>query len=427
MILKISNWIFLIYIAALPVVRPFTLSLGGFRLQIWDFLFLALLIFFTVALLRRQISFDRHNIIIFIALYGLSLSLSALFSDNPSRSVIKLFAEFYLFGLAYIAYVLARREGFMERLVWFWLAGTSIALVGSLLGFVLFYAGYKTPETNFFLSHFGSLPGGNYPRIHSFFANANMYCNYLNVSLMATVGAMRAGLLSRAFGRFFVIAIWIAALFTFSPGIGGLAISSALWLLFVVPGDGRRKVFRKLAAVPLIAVSVLFLGAAMISPDTPNSPLDYRIPGTNIVVEPSVRVLVWQNVMENTASNPWFGSGVGLDPARIAYTTLAGDRQILLDAHNLWLSVFGQAGILGLIAVTALTGYLLTLSIGYLKVSPNNGSWNQAFACAVIGALFFQGITGSFEDARHLWVLIGLFCAAKVFNGSGSGSASQAP
>ena len=35
-----------------------------------------------------------------------------------------------------------------------------------------------------------------------------------------------------------------------------------------------------------------------------------------------------------------------------------------------------------------------------------------ALAIAWLDAFVYQGLTGSYEDARHLWVLLGLFLAS---------------
>jgi hypothetical protein len=35
-----------------------------------------------------------------------------------------------------------------------------------------------------------------------------------------------------------------------------------------------------------------------------------------------------------------------------------------------------------------------------------------ALGAALCGALLFQGLTGAFEDTRHIWVLMGMMAAA---------------
>jgi len=47
----------------------------------------------------------------------------------------------------------------------------------------------------------------------------------------------------------------------------------------------------------------------------------------------------------------------------------------------------------------------------------------RGLRAAFIGAFLYQSLTGSFEDARHIWVLIGLMAATRngIYDSRGSG------
>ena len=81
-----------------------------------------------------------------------------------------------------------------------------------------------------------------------------------------------------------------------------------------------------------------------------------------------------------------------------------------MEAHQMWLNFAAQTGIVGLGALSLLIVYVLRKCRDAIAgIVPNTVAVAAIFA--FIGAFLFQGLGGSFEDARHLWVLIGLCCA----------------
>jgi hypothetical protein len=65
-----------------------------------------------------------------------------------------------------------------------------------------------------------------------------------------------------------------------------------------------------------------------------------------------------------------------------------------------------QTGLPGLLAILALVIYLL--KIGF---RPKESQVRFGLAAAFLTGFVIQGLTSSFEDARHLWFLIGLLVA----------------
>jgi O-antigen ligase len=99
------------------------------------------------------------------------------------------------------------------------------------------------------------------------------------------------------------------------------------------------------------------------------------------------------------------GVGPGLP---VAATTYHG--RYFTDAHNAWLNVAGQAGLLG---VVALVGVVATICVQAWKArpiaditEPVRASW-----CAFVGAVLFGSLSLSLEQSRHVWVLLGLLAA----------------
>lgn len=91
-----------------------------------------------------------------------------------------------------------------------------------------------------------------------------------------------------------------------------------------------------------------------------------------------------------------------MDAVSVLYQNPSGYLEHLSDAHNTFLNVAVQAGIFGLAA-------LFLLLLGVVQVYRRAESFDvQVLTFAFLNAFAYQGLGGSFEDARHLRVLLGL-------------------
>jgi O-antigen ligase len=126
---------------------------------------------------------------------------------------------------------------------------------------------------------------------------------------------------------------------------------------------------------------------------------------------PSSRFFVWRDALQTFLQHSITGIGLGLPVANTVVTNTDGSKSLLTDAHNSYLNVAAQNGLLGLAAIIAITMYLLRRWISVIKGAldaPFTRGIGLAFFCSFV----YQGLTGSFEEARHLWVLMGIFVAA---------------
>jgi O-antigen ligase len=252
------------------------------------------------------------------------------------------------------------------------------------------------------------------------FFNPNMLCDYLNVSIALVLLALAKSWLPKLIGWGLITLICLVSVFTFSPGLGGLLLTVGLWFSGSSP---RRDPVRTLILSIAIIGAVLVFASALASPDTNNTDQDLQIPYTTVVIEPSVRVLIWENSFQRLSGQLLFGHGVGANVAELRYTVLNGEEQFLTDAHNMWLNVLGQEGLLGLAAFALLIAAIWKRA--KQSVSDNDRTlW--ALFCAFVGAFLYQGLTGSFEDARHLWLLVGFIGSAgrRPENGDAPGRSS---
>jgi ABC-type enterochelin transport system permease subunit len=73
----------------------------------------------------------------------------------------------------------------------------------------------------------------------------------------------------------------------------------------------------------------------------------------------------------------------------------------------MWLNVAGQTGILGLFALCYLCVFLFRRT-NVFSFANQKSILQTVLGIAFLNAFLYQGLSGSYEDARHLWILIGL-------------------
>jgi O-antigen ligase len=229
-----------------------------------------------------------------------------------------------------------------------------------------------------------------------------MYCAYLVASLAILITVRKVGWLRRGFVPF-AGALIVAAVFSLSPGFGGLL----LVLAFGVWCEWRRTRPRlaKLAIAASAIGATLFVLAITASPAA-SGPLSIWN------LRPSSRMLTWRGSFSTFLAHPWLGKGVGLDVVEIGYTNPSGIYELLTDAHNAWLSVLAQEGLVGLAAFTAMIAALLRGTLRF-SLTSRRLALQTGLTVAFVAGFLYQSLSGSFEDTRHVWVLIGLVAAVK--------------
>ncbi len=328
-----------------------------------------------------------------MAAYAAAMAVSIIGSSEPKRSAVKFVGELYLLGLAFLSVNLVTSEAKLARVCKTWLFVTAATVIGCVVGIAFFYLGVRDRSLNLVLWNYGSLPPGNYPRLCGFFANGNMLCNYLIVSVMFAFVAWQRGLLSQKVALVLLGLSGVTAAFTFSTGIGGIAVAGGVWLFLQARGTDR-ELWGKLALASGSVVGVGLLVATTVS-----------LSGDATRVAP--RLLLWADALRTFAAHPITGKGVGTDPVLVHWVNPSGVMENLTEAHNVFLSIAAQEGVVGLLAFIWLVVWLL-----HAWWHSPSGPWTRALGCAFLGSLLYQGLSGAFEDARHVWVLMGLFCAA---------------
>jgi O-antigen ligase len=402
-----SEWLYLLLIVSLPIMQPVYFHLRGYLLPPTDFIVIVTVAAAVFAALASKKRLPASRLLPYLALYAFALMVSAVASPDRIRSVIRLAGSFYLIGLAILGMFHVTSLAALRRAFVAWLVGTVITVVAALLGIVMFVAGVTDPRLNIFLSIHGSLPEGAYPRVMGLFLNPNMFCAYLVVSLAVLLSARRARWVGRRMTALIASAIVLAAFFSLSPGFGGLVLVIAFWTW--IEWKETRPRLAKAAAISSVIVAIVFVLAITVSPTR----------GVSLQLRPSSRMMAWIASAKTFQAHPWFGAGVGLDPAHVEYFNPSGIFEVLTDAHNVWLSILAQAGFFGLVTFIALIAALLRGTLRF-PMDTSRNILRSGLAVAFIAGFLYQSLSGSFENTRHVWVLVGLLAAAKELQASPS-------
>jgi O-antigen ligase len=232
-----------------------------------------------------------------------------------------------------------------------------------------------------------------------------MFCNYLNVALVLTIVAAIKGWFSKRFALLLGCAIFLSSIFTISVGLGGIFLALGVLYFFISGSKSSALSFAGLAFSVVFAVIFLLLSVVSLEPTESSS---VQIGGFTFA--PSGRMLVWADAFQTFKKGPLTGHGLGLPVANVLFRNAEGTSSLLTDAHNSFLSVAAQDGILGFATLLIICAYILyRWRVGIKKTNRYATiGLGVAFLCSFV----YQGLTGSFEEARHLWVLMGIFLAA---------------
>ena len=406
--LRLAKTAFLLLIFSLPFMKHGVLA-GGLGIIPADALFLVAAAAFGVAVVTGKAQVRWNAPYTVLALYLTAMLVSLMGSVEPQSAALKLASQVYLLSLPVLAYCLLDSRDELRRVFRWWLAATAIVAGLGALAVLMFALGVRGPLLDYALHPFGTLPPGNYPRIESTFAFPAMLCNYLTVSLMILLVSRRMGWVGAASFHMLAAVIGVTAAFSLTPGLGGMFLAVALWLYVDwkerAPGLARAS----LAAGGLAAL--LFVLIAAVTPIIhPTAPFLIQLPFLNQDVAPAVRMMTWIDAAQRFTEQPLIGAGIGSDAVSVRYVDPSGSLHLLTDAHNVFLNFGVQCGLLGLAAMLLLI-VQVARATGPLRLDGHNVI-RLGLGLAWLNAFVYQGLTGSYEDARHLWLLLGLLLAS---------------
>lgn len=404
--LKPEQWLYLLFVVTLPFAS--VLELAGYtgNVQIADVALLLTGLVWFVHWIARKRSIVWSPAYLFLAAYAVAVTLSAIFSIRPEQSAVKLVGKFYLFAIVFLTINIVTSQDILKTVLRAWLIGSGIVILLSFAGIAAFYVGFIDPNQNLVLHPiFGSLPPGNYPRIEGFFNYPSLLCNYLSITASFLVLSVWMGWLSKRVAVVFGICLLTVNAFTLTPGLGGIFLAAGI---FVWTKTDRRIVGRLALAGGIAVAAIAFLAASitLFSYTTDGS----GVPIANGQISRSHRAEAWRTSFQSFLESPIVGRGIDVPVAESSFVDPSGNHQLLTDAHNTYLSVLGETGIVGLVAFAAFVTFLIFGSLS-VRRSFDHSNFGSFLLIALFDAFLYQGLTGSYEDTRHLWALFGIGAA----------------
>lgn len=424
-LLRLAQLSLLLLVVSLATMKP-AIRIEGLRSTPTDMFFLLTSTAWAAALLTRQTRLRWHAGFWFIAVYLAAMLLSGLASAEPRTSAVKLVTQLYLLSLPVLAYNLIGDLEELKRTLRAWLYGTGAVSILCTATVLIWAVDPASPLLEGLRHNFGTLPPGNYLRVELSFQTPALLCNYLVASLAILLVCDRNGWISKPWFRLLMAGTCLGAILCLTPGLGGLPLLLCSW--YWLCHRGSRPLRAMLALAAGIAASVVFILFAAIAPYIhPTAPFLIHLPFGGPTVAPGARLTFWIAAWESFLQHPLLGSGVGTDAIHVHYQYVGGHRDLLTDAHNVFLNIAATCGIVGLAAMSALLAYVwrstLPLRLGNCPAQV----LRLGLGLGYLNCFAYQGLTGSYEDTRYLWILLGFFLVSLRLEREGGGASGRSP
>jgi hypothetical protein len=335
-----------------------------------------------------------------LLIYFAALAISAIWSTGLRTSAFKLATQAHLLAVPILTYHLVDTASDLRRLFIAFIAGAGIVAAMGIATLLLFPLFGADSFLSWPLHNFGTLPVGPYPRLELTFEYPAMMANYLTLAVMLVMLSARSGWIGSHAGAILIAAMLVTALFALTPGFGGLLCMMGIWLW----SSRRGTILGRAGLIGAIGAGFLEVLLASVTPILhPTAPFLIEVAGFHLA--PAVRLLAWIDAARNFLAHPIAGHGIGVDAVLVPYISPDGRFGIVTDAHNMVLSIAAQAGILGVVGMTAVLAFAARRM---RRADEMVFGLSLAFLCCML----VQGFVGSFEDARHLWLAYGLMLAA---------------
>lgn len=413
----------LLVVMAVPFGSLRQVRLGVMNVGVTEVLVTLVLAAWLMRMLaRREFIAKWPPLTVPLMLFSVVLCLSSLGSASLQHSI----KELVKWGEVLALYVLVANEmtGRWKRALVVVLLGTgALVAVHGIFQF-LFQVG---PE-EFVLF-------GRFMRAYGTFEQPNPYAGYLGLTLPLAVGLVFAGIVpmgGRISGKWLVWAggsgalMAIALVMSWSRGAWfGIAAAIGVMLVAVAARSGRAAMLGVVFAV-LLAYLLLAGGVSLLPPSIVQRFSDFmpylgvadvrgvEVTDANFAV--LERMAHWQSAIGMWTDRPWLGVGIGNYEVVYARYSLPLWPSPLGHAHNYYLNVGAEAGIMGLISYLVLWGAALLQS---WKTARRARNWNWGVALGVLGVIVHLSVHNIFDNlfvhAMYLQVaiLLGLIAFQK--------------
>ncbi len=290
-----------------------------------------------------------------------------------------------------------------ERAADAWLLGTAICLVVTWFGVLL---GPEALQSDM-LHGEGSIRGLPISRVSGPFPHPNMFGDYLVVSGAILWARWRA--LGDILGWGAVLAAWLLAgtlvMTVSSAWLGAGVLLAAIGLLTLRQRDKRLAIqWKRPAPIILVVTGVLLFTVTLAGLALP---MAVDVAGVSLTGS-GIRPAIWGSALEAFKEAPIGGVGASPTVAVAIDPFDATDVMSSWDAHNIYLSILGQFGLVG----AALLGGAVAVLVRTLARA--GAMRKHAVLLVALLAVGIHGIAIANEEFRHLWALLGLVGLAGV-------------
>ncbi|MBI2303189.1 MAG: O-antigen ligase family protein [Chloroflexi bacterium] len=402
----------------LTFVVPFSslweINLRDFDITATDFLVPLIFVAWLTRLVRLRQARVTFTPLIPTLLFFLAVFLGSTLVATSVAHSFKEIAKWLEMGAIFLVTVNTVRERHMPY------------IVGGLLG-----AGVVEALVGWYQVLTGTGPAGfqiapGVLRAFGTFGQPNPFAGYLGTLLPLGYGLILGGVVVRGFRLkllWLSLAILLVALLMSFSRAGWLAVATALAIMTMVKVP-RSTIYLVLAA--LLGMLVALLGLFNLLPPQVASRLasvaelvsifDVRYvvltPENWAVVE---RMVNWQAAWDMFVANPWLGVGVGNFSAVFESYALPGWTNTTGHAHNYYLNLLAETGVLGLLA------YLLFLTTAFVYVGRRialmakkgwrtEAPWTAAATLGIMGVLVATSVHNLFDNVyvHSMAVQVGL-------------------
>ncbi len=396
---KLISWLLLI--PELPWVFLMLSMVGAMTMPTLAVMLfsLATLVLTVFALFYRKLSIPKANGAVRVwFLFALMTLIFTLVNYGGIKGMLAGGIRFCMLPLLPCAWIILSDKKRVWRTLWVFGAATiGISLYG-VYQFFFTTLSTKWTDTELFNENFG--------RLTATFENPNVYGTFLII-------AVPIALMSAIFAKG-----WRAKVFF------GVGAAIATVNMFLTYSRGCYVALFVTLAILLISKGKGWLwagaGAAALSPFyLPESVLQ-RIMSIGNLADSSVsyRINIWKGAFAMFQKYWWMGVGIG-DAAFVSIyqseaLTAVEDAP---HAHNLFLQIACEGGILGLIVLILFIAYVFRSAVSYLAKSQGFSKWMRLTLIAIWGGLLVQGMTDYIFYNNNLFAIMMISLGAMVTQG----------
>ena len=363
--------------------------------------FLCAAVFCVHVIKDKTFEFSKNPVNAFCVFFAISLLWGVVnsFSFKTSLLSAAVHISFILFYFV-VVNVIRKKEQWIALVKVFTMSAFIVSLYGVLQNFI----GIDSTESWVDEEMFQDIS----VRVYSFFDNPNVLGEFLVMTIPICLAVMWGKIRETHKTLFGFILISMAAcmIFTWSRGAWlGVFLAVALFLVIM----DRRWVFA--GALLLLVLPVLMVVSG-------NTAILERLLSIGNTADTSTayRVSIWEASI-NLIRDFWIsGIGIGSDAYKIIYPAYAlSGANFALHSHNLYLQVWVEMGIIGIVSLVALilafVKQVFSKPVMSLRKENNNAKIVIALGAGLLGYMF-QGLTDyvwyNYKILMIFWIIIAL-------------------